>query len=267
MKNRLLLFLLIAGALVAGCNSAPKDQSAESGVDLLTQTRSARDDAVSAGADERHPQTLAALDKSLEASQKSSKKLRDLLLRYQALEQASSAAYKKERVDGLGFAQSDAASYQAGETAMAAFAAANKEKDSAEKLLATAKTANSSYSATLFAGFSSEATKAREEAVASRSNADIVKADVAAKGAYANAGNYFQAGDDNLANKLPEAALADFQIARVSYEEICEDVLLRRDTAVRAIVRAEQRAQEVEDFAIEADAIVPLEAALKGGAE
>ena len=62
-----------------------------------------------------------------------------------------------------------------------------------------------------------------------------------------------------MANKLPEAALADFQTAGVSYEEIYADVLARRNAAQAAIQRAEQRARDVEAFAAEADELAPLE--------
>jgi hypothetical protein len=192
MKVKIFIFLLIAAAFVAGCASAPKSESDAQEGDILSRVQDARESAVAAGADERYPETLSALDASLAANQKKNAKLEDLLLRYQALEQASAAADKKERVDGQNFAQYDGESYREGEESLAAFDAADKEKGPAAELLATAKKANDSYDAVLLAG--------------------------------------------------------------------------RRETARQAIARAEQRAKEVEDFAVEADAIAPLDAA-QGGEE
>jgi hypothetical protein len=185
--------------------------------------------------------------------------LRDLLLRYQALEMAANAQYRKERVDGLDFAQYDKASYDKGESALAAFVAANAQTENAQALYDNALAARDSYTAVLLAGFTAAAEKARADALSSKSKADSIKAGVAAREAYANAGTYFRTGDENMANKLPEAALADFQVARVSYEEIYADVLARRNAAQAAIERAEQRAREVEVFAVEADQLAPLE--------
>jgi predicted small secreted protein len=261
MKVKFFIGLLIAAVLVAGCNSTPK-----AGGDILSSVQDARQSAITAGAGERYPETMTALDASLADSQSKKTQLQDLLWRYLALEQASAAAYKKGRVDGLGFAGYDEESYRQGEESLAKFDAADRENGRASDLFNTAKTANDSYGAVLIAGFSIEADKARGEALAGKAKAEDVKADIAAKDAYAGAGEYFSRGDENIEKKLPEAALADFQIARVAYEEIHEEVLRRRETAREAIARAEQRAKEVEEFAAEADTIAPLDGA-QGGAE
>jgi hypothetical protein len=296
MKIKILMFLLIISIVIFGCKSSPKTDDASSLTDssqstvtdvpavstptdipdvtsrntaLLAEVQSARDAAITARADEACPDALAALDTMFESvkseasanmtSPTATVKLEDLLLRYKALEQAAQAAYAKERVDGLEFAQYDRVNYAKGEAALALLNTADAEKDNAQLLLTNATVARDSYNAVLFAGFTVAADKARQSALSSKSKADSIKAGVAAQAAYGNAGAYFRTGDENISNKLPEAAVADFQTAHTTYEQIYEEVLARRNAAQTAIQKAEQKAQEVETFAVEADAIAPLD--------
>ena len=276
MKVKLCAFSFVLLALFAGCKSPPKDTTAPPAVvedakdtGLVGQVESAREAAIAAKADETFPGELASVNGRFDALKQrlgsrspnsaQSAELQDLLLRYQALEMASSAEYRKARVDGLEFAQYDNASYDKGEAALAAFKAADIQSESAQTLYDNALAARDAYTAVLNAGFIAAAEKARAAALSSKSKADSIKAGVAARDAYVNAGTYFRTGDENMANKLPEAALADFQTAGVSYEEIYADVLARRNAAQAAIQRAEQRARDVEAFAAEADELAPLE--------
>jgi hypothetical protein len=236
---------------------------------LLAEAQAARDAAIAANADQSCPDQLAALDTLFDAVKKDAAanpaspdvgaKLLDATQRYKALEKASQALYIKERVDGLGFAPYDSASYAKGEAALALLAAADVKNASTQMLLDNATAAYDSYSTVLFAGFSAEADKAKRAADASKAKADSIKASVAAREAYGRAANYYREGQGNITNRLPEAAIADFQAAQTAFEEVYEDVLARREAALAAIRKAEQTAQDVENFAREADEIAPLE--------
>jgi hypothetical protein len=236
---------------------------------LLAEAQAAHDAAIAANAEQSCPDQLAALDALFDTVKKDaaanpaspdvSAKLLDIAQRYKALEKTAQALYLKERVDGLEFAPYDSASYAKGEAALALLTAADVQSAPAQTLLDNATVAFDSYSAVLFAGFSAEADKAKQAADASKAKADSVKASVAAREAYAGASNYYREGQANIADRLPEAAVADFQAAQIAFEEVYEDVLARREAALAAIRKAEQAAQDVEDFAREADEIAPLE--------
>lgn len=260
MKNTFFALAIITFGVV----SAPQSRAQTQPVDVPA-VQAARDAAVSAGADSRYPEPLAALDALLTAAKNDAKKLQDVLLRYQALEQVSTALSKKDRADGLNFSQYNLPSYQAGEKAIAAFEKANKAKASTSSLTTTAKTADDSYAAVLFAGFTAQAVQERVYAAESKAKADGAQAAVAVKDIYAKAENSLNAGDTNVANSLPEAALADFKAARASYEESFENVEKRKEEATQAIAAAEERVVEADAFA--ADAAKPLGAAIKKRAE
>jgi hypothetical protein len=281
MKIKTLLFLFLISAIAFGCKSSPrakatplaaesKPETAAGPTDangrLLAGAQAARDSALAANADKTYPQAFAALDARLNEIKTEYNagstdaglggSLTDIALRFKALEQASLALQAKKRADELDFEPFAPDSYKKGKDALAGLA--DFEKGDAQALFDNASTAYSSFNDVLAAGFTASAEKARLAALESKARADSVKAAVAAKAAYADAASRLSLGDKKMEAKQPEAALADFLSAQASFEELYESVSARREAARKAIQDAENKAQEVEEYALQADGIAPL---------
>jgi hypothetical protein len=102
------------------------------------------------------------------------------------------------------------------------------------------------------------AEQARKAAEESKARADSVKAGNAKKAEYAEALGLYKRGVEKVGKGQPEDAIRDFNQAQASFEELYVTVSTLREEALRAMRSAEQKAQEVEDFAVQADAIAPL---------
>jgi hypothetical protein len=100
-----------------------------------------------------------------------------------------------------------------------------------------------------------EALAERAAALEAKVRADGIKAAITEQDAYGEAVALFAEGDSSLKSADIEAALLNYKDARETFEAVFERVSKKREQAIEAIRLATLRAQESENFALEADAI------------
>lgn len=290
--KKFLVFISAAGLLLASCGSKPKvedpvqeqiasevseavDKIEEKAEEIkettdnssaLAATEAARQAAISAGADKVAPDQLAAADalyKTLEPQAKSgvnvSKALEDLKARYEALEKYAKALEEKTEIEENKFQSFDQASYNKGNEAISGFSnVLSASTLSGSVMLEKADTAYKSYFAVLFKAYKSKAKEARTLAFKAKTNADSVKAGVAAKKEYTAAVEEFRSGDSSLAMQNPKAALGHYEKSAESFTKLYEDVKAKREATQKAMDEARAAVEQSKNYAVTADKENPL---------
>ena len=161
----------------------------------LEQADLARQAAIDANADKVAPIQFAATDALLKTLQAQAETgvdvsigLKDVQTRYEALEKYAKAMDAKARVDELGFASYDQASYDKGTQAIADLQNLFSETNIlSSAMLEKANEAYSSFNSVLIGAFKKLAKEERNGAFAAKKDADSVKAAVAEKDSYGKA--------------------------------------------------------------------------------
>ncbi|WP_294430422.1 hypothetical protein [uncultured Treponema sp.] len=241
----------------------PAEDFSQANEALLAQADSARAKAIEAGAEKYFRDVLSADDKfyeSVKAEIKAnptadhSEKIKEVIVRYEALATASLAKEMKLKADEFGLADADA------EKALSDFEASengNGMRENADKAL-------SAYSALLLKKLGEMAKTERSAALEAKKNADSVKAGVAKKTEYAEASATFKKADSSFASKDLEGAYKGYRSAKNAFTKLYELIAEKRAAAQAAIERAKKRVAEAENYTKEADTIAPLENEVAG---
>lgn len=232
----------------------------------LEQADLARQAAIDANADKVAPIQFAATDALLKTLQAQAETgvdvsigLKDVQTRYEALEKYAKAMDTKARVDELGFASYDQASYDKGNQAIADLQNLFSETNIlSSAMLEKANEAYSSFNSVLIGAFKKLAKEERNGAFAAKRDADSVKAAVAEKAAYGKAVEDFKKGDSNYAMQNPEAALKNYQSAKGQFEVLFKTVSEKREAAQKAMEAAKNAVLETQNYAANADKEAPL---------
>lgn len=284
MKKSVFSFLnavLISVFFFISCASAPKaeEQIPEEVLEdviqetttvdnssALEQADLARQAAIDAKADKVAPVQFAATDALLKTLQAQAETgidvsigLKDVQTRYEALEKYAKAMDAKSRVDELGFASYDQASYDKGNQAIADLQNLFSETNIlSSAMLEKANEAYSSFNSVLIGAFKKLAKEERIGAFAAKKDADSVKAAVAEKDSYGKAVEDFKKGDSNYAMQNPEAALKNYQSAKGQFEVLFKTVSEKREAAQKAMEAAKNAVLETQNYAATADKEAPL---------
>lgn len=232
----------------------------------LEQADLARQAAIDANADKVAPIQFAATDALLKTLQAQAETgidvsigLKDVQTRYEALEKYAKAMDAKARVDELGFASYDQASYDKGTQAIADLQNLFSETNIlSSAMLEKANEAYSSFNSVLIGAFKKLAKEERNGAFAAKRDADSVKAAVAEKAAYGKAVEDFKKGDSNYAMQNPESALKNYQSAKGQFEVLFKTVSEKREAAQKAMEAAKNAVLETQNYAATADKEAPL---------
>ena len=232
----------------------------------LEQADLARQAAIDANADKVAPIQFAATDALLKTLQAQAETgvdvsigLKDVQTRYEALEKYAKAMDAKARVDELGFASYDQASYDKGTQAIADLQNLFSETNIlSSAMLEKANEAYSSFNTVLIGAFKKLAKEERNGAFAAKKDADSVKAAVAEKDSYGKAVEDFKKGDSNYAMQNPEAALKNYQSAKGQFEVLFKTVSEKREAAQKAMEAARNAVLETQNYAATADKEAPL---------
>lgn len=232
----------------------------------LEQADLARQAAIDAKADKIAPVQFAATDALLKTLQAQAETgidvsigLKDVQTRYEALEKYAKAMDAKSRVDELGFASYDQASYDKGTQAIADLQNLFSETNIlSSAMLEKANEAYSSFNSVLIGAFKKLAKEERIGAFAAKKDADSVKAAVAEKDSYGKAVEDFKKGDSNYAMQNPEAALKNYQSAKGQFEVLFKTVSEKREAAQKAMEAAKNAVLETQNYAATADKEAPL---------
>lgn len=232
----------------------------------LEQADLARQAAIDAKADKIAPVQFAATDALLKTLQAQAETgidvsigLKDVQTRYEALEKYAKAMDAKSRVDELGFASYDQATYDKGNQAIADLQNLFSETNIlSSAMLEKANEAYSSFNSVLIGAFKKLAKEERIGAFAAKKDADSVKAAVAEKDSYGKAVEDFKKGDSNYAMQNPEAALKNYQSAKGQFEVLFKTVSEKREAAQKAMEAAKNAVLETQNYAATADKEAPL---------
>ena len=232
----------------------------------LEQADLARQAAIDANADKVAPIQFAATDALLKTLQAQAETgvdvsigLKDVQTRYEALEKYAKAMDAKARVDELGFASYDQATYDKGNQAIADLQNLFSETNIlSSAMLEKANEAYSSFNSVLIGAFKKLAKEERNGAFAAKKDADSVKAAVAEKDSYGKAVEDFKKGDSNYAMQNPEAALKNYQSAKGQFEVLFKTVSEKREAAQKAMEAAKNAVLETQNYAVNADKEAPL---------
>ena len=232
----------------------------------LEQADLARQAAIDANADKVAPIQFAATDALLKTLQAQAETgvdvsigLKDVQTRYEALEKYAKAMDAKSRVDELGFASYDQATYDKGNQAIADLQNLFSETNIlSSAMLEKANEAYSSFNSVLIGAFKKLAKEERNGAFAAKRDADSVKAAVAEKAAYGKAVEDFKKGDSNYAMQNPESALKNYQSAKGQFEVLFKTVSEKREAAQKAMEAAKNAVLETQNYAANADKEAPL---------
>jgi len=234
---------------------------------LCAEIDSARDAAIEAGADEKAPELLKAIDDLYESLKNDNlKDNADMLkAKYQLLANYLKAQDAKEEIDENGFAFYAQRNYDDGVALLdkvSAIIESSEEVTSAA--VENAANAYSNFNTVLTVAYKRLAKQEREEAYEAKKLADSVKAGVSQKERYKGAVEDFQNGDSLYSMQSPKKALEKYTSAKEEFTALYEEVSEKRAAAQAAIEAAKQRVAESAKYAEEADNRSPITEAVDG---
>lgn len=240
---------------------------------ILETVENARKLALESGAEENAADKLEAIDKLFEdikakaEDEKNdiSKDGEDVADRYLALAGYLTAKDAKEKIDGTDMISIVQSLYDEGCAALAELEELYNDPDATgAQLLAKATTASTSLNTALAAIYKKIAKDERDAAMASKKNADSVKAGVSMKTKYNEAVSNFKTGDSLFSMQNPAKAYDNYKAAKELFDELFEEVSAKREAALRAIEEAKKAVTETETFAEEADVQAPITGPVEG---
>ena len=124
--------------------------------------------------------------------------------------------------------------------------------------LAKAQEAYDTYASLLLTEYTRLLTDIRNKVLNKKKEADSIKSAVADKENYEQAMTVFTAADENAQSGKFQDAKSGYETTYELFCEVYDRVLEKRQAAAAAIERAKQKADEVEQYATEADLITPI---------
>lgn len=189
----------------------------------------------------------------------------ELAKKYEALAAYVKASELKEKIDDHDIPPLAQAGYNKGCADLAECEALFADPDSsADDILAKATSSYASFKA-VFAALAKELAKdAREEALASKKDADSVKAAVSQKKEYNRGVELFKKGDASYSMQGFESAYDYYDEAGTIFSNLFADISEKRAAALAAIEAAKKSVEESAAIAEEADLEAPLTGNVNG---
>ena len=175
-----------------------------------------------------------------------------------ATKAAENAKSMKEKIENLSLQEFDELSYNAGNAALEAYNAQVKDNVSASVKLVSAMLAEKKFTEVLNSAFSKLALEKKAEAKAIREKALEIKAEKADKVGYEAALLLYSTADEYSELKDYENSYNYYVKALDAFDDVYNNVSAKRQAALDAIERAKHKADNVDEFAAEADKIAPL---------
>lgn len=175
-----------------------------------------------------------------------------------ATKAAENAKSMKEKIESLSLQGYNESAYNAGLTALDSYNTLVAENASAAEKLEKATLAENEFTEVLNTAFSKLASEKKAEVKAIREKALEIKADKADKVGYEAAQLLYTTADECSDVKDYENAYNYFVKSKVAFDDVYSNVSAKRQAALEAIERAKNKADDVDEFAAEADKIAPL---------
>jgi hypothetical protein len=175
-----------------------------------------------------------------------------------ATKAAENAKTMKEKIESLSLQGYNENSYNSGLSALESYNALVAENASATEKLEKATLAEKEFTEVLNSAFSKLASEKKSEVNQIRKKALEIKSDKADKVGYEAAQLLFTTADEYIEVKNYESGYNYFVKALEAFDDVYNNVSAKRQAALEAIERAKNKADNVDEFAAEADKIAPL---------
>jgi tetratricopeptide (TPR) repeat protein len=175
-----------------------------------------------------------------------------------ATKSAENAKSMKEKIENLSLQGYNELSYAAGLVALEGYDKLVEENAGAAEKLATANLAEKKFSEVLNSAFSKLSSEKKAEVKAIREKALEIKSDKADKVGYEAAQLLYTTADEYTELKDYENSYNYYVKALEAFDDVYNNVSAKRQAALEAIERAKNKANNVDEFAAEADKIAPL---------
>ena len=175
-----------------------------------------------------------------------------------ATKSAENAKSMKEKIENLSLQGYNELSYAAGLVALEGYDKLVEENAGAAEKLATATLAEKKFSEVLNSAFSKLSSEKKVEVKAIREKALEIKSDKADKVGYEAAQLLYTTADEYTELKDYENSYNYYVKALEAFDDVYNNVSAKRQAALEAIERAKNKADDVDEFAAEADKIAPL---------
>ena len=175
-----------------------------------------------------------------------------------ATKSAENAKSMKEKIENLSLQGYNELSYAAGLVALEGYDKLVEENAGAAEKLATATLAEKKFSEVLNSAFSKLSSEKKAEVKAIREKALEIKSDKADKVGYEAAQLLYTTADEYTELKDYENSYNYYVKALEAFDDVYNNVSAKRQAALEAIERAKNKADDVDEFAAEADKIAPL---------
>ena len=232
----------------------------------------ARKLALDAGVKDYEPDKLKAIDDlydKLKAKADSGEDItedsKDLANRYAALTAYVKACQINEDIDDSDMVDLAEAMYDKGYEDLLAYEDLfNNPNSTGKEQLDKATSANTTLTAVYAIIFKQMTKDARTDALASKKDAESVRAQVSQKEKYNKAVDLFKKGDSAYTMMAYERAYDNYIDATDLFDEMYDDIAEKRAAALKKIEEAKLKVKESEDFALQADKKAPMKTKLDG---
>ena len=175
-----------------------------------------------------------------------------------ATKSAENAKIMKDKIESLSLQGYNEVSYNAGLLALTAYDTLVAEDAGVSEKLASAILAEKNFAEVLDTAFSKLASEKKSEVNQIRKKALEIKADKADKVGYEAAELLYTTAEEYSEVKNYESSFNYFVKAKEAFDDVYNSVSAKRQAALEAIERAKNKADNVDEFAAEADKIAPL---------
>ena len=175
-----------------------------------------------------------------------------------ATKAAENAKTMKEKIESLSLQGYNENSYNSGLSALESYNALVAENASATEKLEKATLAEKEFTEVLNSAFSKLASEKKSEVNQIRKKALEIKSDKADKVGYEAAQLLYTTADEYIEVKNYESGYNYFVKVLEAFDDVYNNVSAKRQAALEAIERAKNKADNVDEFAAEADKIAPL---------
>lgn len=261
-KNKVILFLVILSMLtfiIVGCKSEPEPAPVENPVQEVPPVEPVSEPEIEPILEPEPIPEPEPVSQEPEISEE------DLLA--SATKAAENAKAMKEKIESLSLQEYNEDSYNSGLMAFDSYNTLVAENGQASEKLEKATLAEKDFAEVLDTAFSKLASDKKSEVDQIRKKALEIKADRADKVGYEAAELLYTTANDYSEAKNYENAYNYFVKAKDAFDDVYEDVSAKRQEALEAIERAKNKADNVDEFAAEADKIAPLPSEENNGEE
>ena len=232
----------------------------------------ARKLALDAGVKDSAPDKFAAIEALYEKAKAKSDNgedisadSKDIADRYAALVAYVKACDANEEIDDTEMMYLAEAMYEDGYNDLVAYEDLFDNPNSTGKeQLAKATSAGTKFTAVLGVIYKQMTKDARKDALASKKQADSVKAGVAQKAKYNEAVDLFKKADNAFSKMNYDDAYDNYVTAEEIFDDLYNDIAEKRAAAQKKIEEAKAKVKESENYAIQADKKAPLKTKIDG---